>query len=72
MDTHLRALSESYPMNTNMTGFLMFFKILSFLVFWTQVASAAGKVKEAHPCTHLKVKSRILKHYLIFDTTSLK
>ena len=31
--THLRVLSESFPMNTNMTGFRWFSKILTFLCF---------------------------------------
>ena len=31
MDTHLRVLSESYPINTNMTGFRWFSKIVVFL-----------------------------------------
>ena len=30
MGTHLRVLSESYPMNTNMTGFRLFSKSLRF------------------------------------------
>ena len=33
MGTHLRALRESYPMNTNMTGFRCFSKIFAFLRF---------------------------------------
>ena len=33
MGTHLRVLSESYPMNTNMTGFRWFSKIFAFLSF---------------------------------------
>ena len=40
MGTHLRVLSESYPMNTNMSGFRWFFKNLCILVLWTKVASA--------------------------------
>ena len=47
MGTHLRVLSESYPMNTNMTVFrcflfLFFFKNLCFLaiVLCTKIASA--------------------------------
>ena len=28
MGTHLRVLSESYPMNTNMTGFIWYIKSL--------------------------------------------
>ena len=31
MGTHLRALSESYPMNTNMTGFRCFSILIAFL-----------------------------------------
>ena len=31
MGTHLRVLSESYPMNTNMTGFGCFYKIFASL-----------------------------------------
>ena len=38
MGTHLRVLSESFPMNTNMTGLDGFQKILH--VFWMKVASA--------------------------------
>ena len=47
MDTHLRVLRESYPMNTNMTGFQtkMVFKILCVLVLWTKVASASEGLK---------------------------
>ena len=37
-DTHLRVLSESFPVNTNMTGFVP--KILCILVLWTQSALA--------------------------------
>ena len=40
MGTHLRVLSESYPMNTNMTGFRWFTKKLRSCVLWSNVASA--------------------------------
>ena len=40
MGTHLRVLSESYPMYTNMTGFRWFSKNLCILVLWTKVAWA--------------------------------
>ena len=40
MGTHLRELSESYPMNTNMTGFRWLSKILPSLWFWTKAALA--------------------------------
>ena len=33
MGTHLRVLSESYPMNTNMTGFRGFSKIFASMCF---------------------------------------
>ena len=42
MGTHLRVLSESYPMSTNMTGFEYFFEFLKkncVLVLWMKVAS---------------------------------
>ena len=35
--THLRVLSENYPMQSNMTGLRCFSKIV---VLWTKVASA--------------------------------
>ena len=43
MGTHLRALSKSFPMNTNMTGSRRFskFKYLCIVMLWTIVASAA-------------------------------
>ena len=40
MGTHLRVLNESYPMNTNTTGFRGFSKIVCALVLWTKVVSA--------------------------------
>ena len=40
MGTHLRVLSESYPLNTNMTRFKLFFKYICVFVLWTKVASA--------------------------------
>ena len=40
MGIHLIVLSESYPMNTKMTGFRCFFKNLCILVLYTKVASA--------------------------------
>ena len=40
MGTHLRVLSESYPMTTNMTGFRWFSKHLYVLVLLTKVVSA--------------------------------
>ena len=40
MGTHLRVLSESYPMNTNMTGFRWILRILCIFVLWKKVALA--------------------------------
>ena len=42
MDAHQtqRVLSESYPMNTNMTGFRWFFQNICVLVLWAKVALA--------------------------------
>ena len=41
MGTHMRVLSESFPMNTNMVGFLKtVFINLCILVLWTKVATA--------------------------------
>ena len=39
MGTHLRVLSESFPMNTNMTG-LRWFSKKKIFVLWTKVATA--------------------------------
>ena len=44
MGTHLRVLSESYLMNTNMTGIDDFQKYLR-LVLWRKVASALEGLK---------------------------
>ena len=40
MGTHQKVLGESYPMNTNMTGFRRFSKIFCFFVLSSKVASA--------------------------------
>ena len=40
MGINLRVLSESYPINTNMTRLKMVFKYLCALVLWTKVAVA--------------------------------
>ena len=50
MDTHLRVLSESYPMNTNiMTGFRWFSKIFDFLCFRRSYSLSFGRVP-VHAC----------------------
>ena len=46
MGTHLRVLSEGYPMNTNMTRFRSFSKIFASL--WTKVASALEGLKQQY------------------------
>ena len=40
MGTQLRALSESYPINTNMAGFRRFFKNISVLVLGMKLVPA--------------------------------
>ena len=44
MGTHLRVLAESYPMKTNMIGFIQLFKNLCALVLRTKVASALERL----------------------------
>ena len=41
MGTHLRVLSESYPMNTNIVGFRCFSKEKCVLVLWRMKAASA-------------------------------
>ena len=45
MRTHLKVLSEDYPMYTNMAGFRCFFKKEFVLVLWTKVTSALEGLK---------------------------
>ena len=45
MRIHMRVLSESYPMNTNMTGFRWFKKNLCIVVLRTEVASTLEGLK---------------------------
>ena len=52
MGTHLRELAESYPMNTNMTGFRWFSKIFAFLCFGRKVASALEGLNGFVPARH--------------------
>ena len=47
MGTHLRVLSESYPMDTNMTGFKGFSKNFAKPVFLDKGSLSIGRVK--HP-----------------------
>ena len=47
MGTHLRVLSESFPMNTNMTGFRGFSKIFVFLCLGWKLSLSIGRVREA-------------------------
>ena len=46
MGTHMRVLSESFPMNTNMTGFRWFSKKDCILVIWKKVASALEGLRQ--------------------------
>ena len=52
MGTHLRVLSESYPMNTNMIGFRWFSKIFASLCFGRKVASASEGLKHSSRNKH--------------------
>ena len=73
MGTHLRVLAESYPMNTNMTGFRWFSKNICILVLWTKVASALEGLKltllckiihqsVVRPCVLSRQRGLILKY----------
>ena len=44
MGTHLKVLSESFPMNTNMTGFRWFSKIFEFLCLGQNYSLSIGRV----------------------------
>ena len=46
MGTHMRVLSESYPMNTNMTEFGWVSKIFAFLCFGQKLSLSIGRVKD--------------------------
>ena len=46
MGTHLRELSESYLMNTNMTGFIWFSEIFTSLCSDKSIVSALEGLKE--------------------------
>ena len=45
MGSHLTVLSESFSMNTNMTGLRWFSKQICVLVVWKKVAFSIGRVK---------------------------
>ena len=45
MDTHQSVLNESYPMNTNMTGFKWFSKFFASLCFGWKLPFNIRKVK---------------------------
>ena len=75
MATHLRLLSESFPINTNLVGFRWFSRNLFVLVLWAKVASALKRGRWSVPSwtkiyivvAHLRyhcnlVKSPIPKH----------
>ena len=55
MGTHPRALSESYPMDSNMTGFRGFSK---FLVLGTKVASALEGLIQPAPLIRIIMPKR--------------
>ena len=49
MGTHLKVLSEGYPMNTNMTGFRRFSKIFFIFVLWAKLASVLKGLNKTFP-----------------------
>ena len=53
MGTHLRALRESYPMNTNITGFRWFSKIFESLCLG-RTSLSIGRVKHTHDISTLQ------------------
>ena len=58
MGTHMRVLSERYPMNTNMTGFRWFSKSLRYF----DVHKSIGRVKEKHISITSKHGNRIVSY----------
>ena len=51
MGTHMRILSESFPMNTNMTGFRWFTRIFASLCFgWKSIQHWKGLTHLHWPC----------------------
>ena len=59
MGTHLRVLSESYPINNNLTGFRWISKTFKALVLWTKVALALEGLNGN--CVGVKVFNHLLK-----------
>ena len=55
MGTHLRVLSKSYPMNTNMTGSRWFFKDPCVLVLSIKVTLALEELQEKYVVTFFEV-----------------
>ena len=56
MGTHLSVLNESYPMNTNMTGFIDGFSWVScVLLIWTKVAPALEGLIYKQTCKSVTV-----------------
>ena len=64
MSTHLRVLSQSYPMNTNMIGFRWFFRKLCILVLWTKLASALEGL--THSCLEISL-TRVISNLDSFE-----
>ena len=65
MGTHPTELSDSFPMNTNMT----WFKKLCVLVLWMKVASALEGLRKI-ATDNLSLTKRLLIHY--FRTSILR
>ena len=60
--TYLGVLSESYSMNTSMTGFIWFTITLCILMFWTKVASALEGLRFFRFHTLFKTCYRDVEH----------
>ena len=64
MGTHLRVLSESYPINTNMTKFRWFLKIFLSLGAFDESSLSTGIVKGAILYSNLYQKSSAVLYFL--------
>ena len=62
MGTHLRVLSESYPMNTNMTGFGWLSKIFASLCFGWGTSLSIGRVEIARKNGLGREEEKLLDH----------
>ena len=61
MGTHLRVLSDSFPMNTSMTGFRLFSASFAFLCFGGKYSHSIGRVQMSTSCMLLYIGHRSLQ-----------